>query len=67
MLSIEMPMPELVATVVTNDLLVTTLAAITQGGVIATPEQHLTARLRALSRSSATIRNALFKLPVPIA
>ncbi len=59
MLAIDMPSNELVATVVANDLLVTTLAAITQGSVIATPVQHLTARLRALSRSSAAIRNSL--------
>ena len=43
MFSIELSPLELVATVVTNDLLVTTLAAITQGSVIATPVQHLTA------------------------
>jgi hypothetical protein len=61
MLSIELPTAELVATVVSNDLLVTALATITQGSVIASPEQHFSARLRALSRSSATIRNSLFR------
>ncbi len=44
---------------VANDLLVTTLSAITQGSNIATPVQHLAARLRALARSSATIRDSL--------
>ncbi len=58
-LCIELSRPELVATVVANDLLVTTLSAITQGSTIATPVQHLTARLRALARSSATIRDSL--------
>jgi hypothetical protein len=59
MLAIEMTTAELVATVVANDLLVTTLAAITQGSTICTPVQHFNARLRALSRSSPYIRNFL--------
>jgi hypothetical protein len=60
MLSIELPTPELVATVVLNDILVTTLATITQGSIVATPVQLMSARLRALARSSAAIRTSLF-------
>jgi hypothetical protein len=63
MLCIDMPQPELVATVVANDLLVTTLASITQGSALASPVQHLSARLRAMSRSSATIRDSIFQVP----
>jgi hypothetical protein len=59
MLAIELSPEELLATVVANDLLVTTLAAITQGSTICTPVQHFEARLRALSRSSANIRTHL--------
>jgi hypothetical protein len=57
MLATELSSDELVATVVTNDLLVTTLAAITQGSTICTPVQHLVARLRALSRTSAYVNS----------
>jgi endonuclease/exonuclease/phosphatase family metal-dependent hydrolase len=59
MLSTDLSRNELIATVVANDLLVTTLAAITLGSVVATPVQHMAARLRALSRTSATIRHFL--------
>ena len=62
MLAIELTRDELIATVVANDLLVTTLAAITQGSTICIPVQHLDARLRALSRSSANIRLACLSL-----
>jgi endonuclease/exonuclease/phosphatase family metal-dependent hydrolase len=59
MLCIDLPTSELVATVVANDILVSTLASITQGSIVATPVQLMEARLRALSRNSATIRNSL--------
>jgi hypothetical protein len=59
MLSIDLPTPELVATVILNDIIVSTLATITQGSIVASPVQLMSARLRALSRSSATIRNSL--------
>jgi exonuclease III len=61
MLLIELTTPVLVATVIANDLLVTTLATITQGSVIASPVQHFSARLRALARQSNTIRRALIR------
>jgi hypothetical protein len=60
MLCIEMPQPELIATVVLNDIVVTTLATITQGSIVASPVQLMTARLRALARTSATIRASIF-------
>jgi endonuclease/exonuclease/phosphatase family metal-dependent hydrolase len=59
MLATELTNAELVATVVANDLLVTTLAAITQGSTICTPVQHFNARLRALSRTSPFIHKFL--------
>jgi endonuclease/exonuclease/phosphatase family metal-dependent hydrolase len=59
MLCIELTRAELVATVVANDILVNTLVTLTQGSIIATPVQLMAARLRALSRSSATVRNSL--------
>jgi hypothetical protein len=59
MLATELTHDEMTATVVANDLLVTTLAAITQGSTLCTPVQHLNARLRALSRASPLIRNLL--------
>ena len=65
MLSTELSRNELIATVVSNDILVTTLAAITLGSVAATPLQLMVARLRALSRSSATIRQFLTNGAMP--
>jgi hypothetical protein len=59
MLCIELSLSELIATLVANDLLVTTISVITQHNRETTPVQALSARLRALARSSATIRNAL--------
>jgi hypothetical protein len=59
MLCIELSLSELIATLVANDLLVTTISVITQNNRETTPVQALSARLRALARSSATIRNAL--------
>jgi hypothetical protein len=59
MLACELAPDELIATVVANDLLVTTLAAVTQGSTLCTPIQHFEARLRALSRASANVRSLL--------
>jgi hypothetical protein len=59
MLSMELTANEMVATVVLNDILVSTLATITQGSISATVVQLMSARLRALARSSALIRNSL--------
>ncbi len=59
MLATELTNAELVATVVANDLLVTTLAAIIQGDRNVTPPHILSARLRALARSSSIIRTAI--------
>ncbi len=59
MLCTEMARNELVHTLVANDIPVNTLAAITQGSVVASPHQRFSARLRALSRMSNTIRYSL--------
>ena len=67
MLCIEMPSSELVATVVTNDLLVTTPSAINLSVRSLPLAQLLFARLRALARGSATIRTAVGGLDYIIA
>ena len=60
MLYCELSLPVLSATIVANDLLVATLAAITQGNRSATPTEALSGRLRALARASSAIRATCF-------
>ena len=59
MLCTDLPQHELVATVVANDLLVTTLSTLALGDQSLAPSLIMSGRLRALARQSATIRSAL--------